>query len=91
MSLKKKAIRATFRESVFTRDKHRCVICGDVNNLDAHHIIDRHNMPNGGYILENGVTLCTIHHLQAEHGIITPRELYERIYYNGMSSMLSQE
>jgi hypothetical protein len=26
--------------------------------LDAHHITDRHDMPNGGYVPENGITLC---------------------------------
>lgn len=26
--------------------------------LDAHHITDRHEMPNGGYVPENGITLC---------------------------------
>lgn len=26
--------------------------------LDAHHITDRHLMPNGGYVVENGITLC---------------------------------
>lgn len=26
--------------------------------LDAHHITDRHEMPNGGYVLSNGITLC---------------------------------
>jgi hypothetical protein len=26
--------------------------------LDAHHITPREDMPNGGYVKENGVTLC---------------------------------
>jgi hypothetical protein len=26
--------------------------------LDAHHITDRHAMPHGGYVRENGITLC---------------------------------
>jgi hypothetical protein len=28
------------------------------DNLDAHHITDRSLMPNGGYLLENGITVC---------------------------------
>lgn len=30
----------------------------DVEELDAHHITDRSEMPNGGYVKENGITLC---------------------------------
>jgi hypothetical protein len=26
--------------------------------LDAHHITDRNDLPNGGYVKENGATLC---------------------------------
>lgn len=54
--------RDQFRESVFKRDKHACVICGDgVHNgvaIDAHHIIERRLWSDGGYYLDNGATLC---------------------------------
>lgn len=55
----KQLIREKFREAVFKRDNHRCKCCGrkDVR-LDAHHITDRNEMPNGGYVKENGITLC---------------------------------
>jgi len=37
--------RDTFRETVFARDGHRCVICGNGphngREIDAHHIIER--------------------------------------------------
>lgn len=56
--MSKKDIRTAFRKSVFERDKHRCVMCGRADNLDAHHIEDRNNLPAGGYVLENGITLC---------------------------------
>lgn len=58
---KKKAIRADFRDAVFRRDGYRCKVCGVSSNeraLDAHHITSRKLMPNGGYCLENGITLC---------------------------------
>jgi hypothetical protein len=55
---KKKQIRDDFRNAVFTRDNHQCVMCGKKGNIDAHHIQDRHLLPNGGYVLENGITLC---------------------------------
>jgi hypothetical protein len=37
--------------------------------LDAHHIVNRNDMPNGGYVKENGITLCKVGencHLKAE-------------------------
>lgn len=55
----KKEIRNAFRTTVFSRDGYRCVMCGRTDGqLDAHHIIDRHDLPNGGYVKENGITLC---------------------------------
>jgi hypothetical protein len=79
MSAAKKKARALFNEAVFKRDNDRCVFCPVTENLDAHHIIDRHLMPNGGYVKENGITLCSEHHRQAEDGQPTPDELYARI------------
>src|SRR5688572_3396976 len=87
----KKSIREAFRQAVFDRDGHRCAMCGrsDVK-LDAHHITDRHDMPNGGYVAENGITLCDCPqgcHWKAEHHHATgksypgysPEELYAKI------------
>ncbi len=34
--------------------------------LNVHHIIDRSEIPNGGSVLSNGITLCEIHHEEAE-------------------------
>jgi hypothetical protein len=52
---------------VFQRDGYRCVGCGFQSSpetaeteLDAHHITDRTEMPNGGYVKENGISLCKI-------------------------------
>jgi len=63
---KKQKIRYNFRESVFKRDKHQCKICKNKNNIDAHHITDRNEMINGGFVIENGITLCDTHHIMAE-------------------------
>ena len=67
----KKLIRQRFREAVFSRDDHRCRTCGwavftDEVDLDAHHITDRNDMPNGGYVKENGISLCPACHEKAE-------------------------
>ncbi len=57
--MNKKQLRDDFRKAVFQRDNNKCVMCGrSAGKLDAHHITDRHEMPNGGYVLENGITLC---------------------------------
>lgn len=65
MPSKKQQVRAAFRDACFKRDGFKCVMCGkkaDPNDpekiLDAHHVIDRTLMPGGGYIKENGISLC---------------------------------
>lgn len=68
----KKMIRKNFRSSCFARDKNSCVMCGfrssipDRSDLDAHHITDRNDCPNGGYVKENGISLCHPCHEKAE-------------------------
>ena len=73
MSQKKKQTRHDFRKVVFERDGFCCRGCGFESNeenaneeLDAHHIIDRNEMPAGGYVKENGITLCKVCHIDAE-------------------------
>jgi hypothetical protein len=79
-------------------------MCGrDDVKLDAHHITDRSLMPNRGYVLENGITLCDDGteqscHLKAELFHITggenwlsgfhPDDLYARI---GSSRIKAEE
>ncbi len=95
MGQQKKQHRRAFREAVLQRDGHRCRVCGrDDTKLDAHHITDRNEMPDGGYVPENGITLCDPPegdscHFKAEvwhksagaafFGGFTPDELYEII------------
>lgn len=69
--------RDTFRESVFNRDGHKCVICGK-EAVDVHHIIDRSCFKDGGYYYYNGVSLCSEHHMDAEKGIIGCKTLREK-------------
>lgn len=90
MSQHKKEIRNNFRQKVFERDKFKCRKCGIKSSecpLDAHHITDRSLMPNGGYVSENGISLCDQEHgchWKAEQFHITgksvpgysPEELY---------------
>jgi hypothetical protein len=57
--------RTAFREGVFERDEHKCVICGEPSQ-DAHHIIERRLFSDGGYYLDNGASLCGKHHIEAE-------------------------
>jgi len=63
--LSKKEIRKKFRDSVFKRDGYKCIVCGFQSSLencekelDAHHITPREILPNGGYVKENGISLC---------------------------------
>lgn len=92
MSANKKAVRKSFRLRVFTRDGYRCAKCGkpgqdrqcevstsDLVELDAHHITSRDLMPNGGYVPENGISLCPDCHIEAEAGTIPADELYRII------------
>lgn len=90
---RKKMIRRKFRKAVFQRDNLTCHVCGSTrceDELDAHHITDRSLMPNGGYVKENGITLCkdTCHLLCEEYHIsggtnwhegLHPDDLYEMI------------
>jgi hypothetical protein len=56
--------RDEFRNAVFKRDGC-CVYCG-CPYQDAHHIIERRLFSDGGYYLDNGVSLCGECHIKAE-------------------------
>jgi len=91
----KKLVRQNFRNDVFKRDKCCCVYCGKQHSktnteetLDAHHITPREEMPNGGYVKENGVSLCKEEcHFEAEMWLkngtgkegLDPESLYSKI------------
>jgi len=97
MSDKKHQIRKHFRDICHKRDGYKCVMCGKISSkdkadeeLDVHHITDRHQMPNGGYVKENGISLCDDCHQKAESFHATgialegfhPEDLYKKINSN---------
>lgn len=98
MSLEKKLIRKHFRDSCYKRDKLTCVMCGLKASsleeaekiLDVHHITNPKKIINGGYVLQNGISLCSDCHLKAEEfhstGIsypgYSPEDLYKAINSN---------
>lgn len=57
--------RDQFSEGVFARDRRKCVNCG-LPATAAHHILERRLFPDGGYYLNNGVSVCDNCHLAAE-------------------------
>ena len=79
--------RKEFNEKCLERDGHKCVFCNVDTDLDVHHITDRHEMPNGGYAISNGITVCETHHLMCEehhrtgHAVVGfhPDDLYAKI------------
>lgn len=110
MSQNKKAVRKAFRDNVFKRDGYKCVCCGKRStpanaeaDLDAHHVTPREEMPNGGYVKENGVTLCkgddgSSCHEKAELVLkgdnlpgYTPDDLYAKIGSNREKAHTSSE
>lgn len=68
--------RDQFREGVFARDGHKCVVCG-APAVDAHHILERRLFPDGGYYMANGASVCGEHHLACEMTTISVEEIRE--------------
>jgi hypothetical protein len=66
--------RDDFRVNIFQRDDFKCVYCSDIA-VDAHHIIERKLFADGGYYIENGVSLCSKCHILAEQTLISCEEL----------------
>lgn len=62
---------------MFARDMHKCAMCSSPDDLDAHHITDRNELPNGGYVTENGIALCPPCHEKAEMYHASGHETHE--------------
>ena len=84
--------REEFRNAVFERDRHLCVVC-DQPAVDAHHLIERRLWPDGGYELDNGVSLCEEHHLDAERTVLSVDTLRELagITYRALPETMERE
>ncbi len=115
MSGSKQSVREAFRAAVFKRDGYRCRKClkkarmdkdgrfhmieGQAGLLDAHHITDRNLMPAGGYVVENGISLCPSCHELAErfHSTGTsapdyaPSDLYRLIQSSELKARAADE
>lgn len=70
--------RDEFRNGVFKRDNHKCIICGQPA-VDAHHILERRLFKDSGYYLDNGASLCEKHHLEAEMTTLSAQEIRDKI------------
>lgn len=68
--------RDQFRELVFARDGHKCVVCGKPAQ-DAHHVLERRLWDDGGYYLSNGASVCGEHHIECEKTNISVEEIRE--------------
>src|SRR5690348_8464607 len=91
MSQEKRKVRDEFARRCARRDKYRCVMCLSqaCNHFRPHHITNRKDMPNGGYVPENGCLLCEKCHWKAEQFHISngttweigfhPNDLYRKI------------
>lgn len=66
-------LRDEFRNVVFKRDGYVCVFC-DALAKDAHHIIERRLWSDGGYYIDNGISVCEEHHLKCESTEISVEE-----------------
>ena len=102
MSLLKKAVRDNFRKVCNCRDNWRCAKCKtETRGIEVHHITDRHCFKNGGYVKENGITLCDECHLLAEKYHQTngnewnegfhPNDLYEIIKSNYIEAVKADQ
>lgn len=47
-----------WRKLVLSRDKFKCIVCGDYHRLEAHHINNFKDFPEERNNVDNGATLC---------------------------------
>lgn len=68
--------RDQFHVQALTRDGGHCVVCKQVAT-EIHHCIERRLFSDGGYYIENGISLCNPCHVKAEQTLISCEELRE--------------
>lgn len=59
------------RKAILERDHHECLICGNKNNLQVHHIIGLDIEPKLKLDDRNLITLCEHHHNQVHNGVFS--------------------
>jgi hypothetical protein len=58
-----------WREAVLKRDGYKCRFCDETKKLEAHHLIHWLKRKDLRYDVDNGITVCKLHHKQIEnHG-----------------------
>lgn len=63
----------TWAQSVKARDNYKCVACGAIEHLEAHHIVEKHINPDIKNNINNGITLCRKCHRAAHNGSFNPK------------------
>jgi len=60
-----------WREKVFYNDKYVCAVCGKSKpRIHAHHILEWSKYPDRRYDIDNGITLCVLHHQMLHPDIV---------------------
>jgi len=57
----------SWSKTIRKRDNDKCIICGSKEGLNAHHTLYKRYYPELSLNINNGVTLCKIHHNEV-HG-----------------------
>lgn len=68
-----------WRKKVYARDKYTCQWpgCTNKNRLNAHHIRRWSDFPALRFVVENGISLCYLHHKM----ISGMESIYESVFY----------
>lgn len=53
---------SSWKQAVLHRDNYCCRICKTTFNLEVHHINSWASFPEERFILQNGISLCELHH-----------------------------
>lgn len=69
----------SWRKSVYERDNHKCQWpgCNSHKKLNAHHIKKWSDYPSLRFVVDNGITLCYVHHKMIKN----LEEIYEAVFF----------
>jgi hypothetical protein len=73
-----------WRKAVYTRDKHTCQWpnCSSKKRLNAHHIKTWAEYPSLRFVIDNGITLCYLHHKMIKN----MESIYESVFFRIVNS-----